>query len=165
MTYKVLMVCTGNICRSPMAEVVLAQSLAGLEEEVQVDSAGVSAEESGNPIDYRAQKVLRSAGYEVPERSARRITIDDIRDYDLILAMTARHLHDIQRLAQQVPPEQRAEIQMYRSFATDAAQRQPEELDVPDPWYGGMEDFVETLNTLHDATPQLLEHISADLKR
>ncbi len=160
MTYKVLMVCTGNICRSPMAEVVLAQSLGGLEGKVQVDSAGISAEEHGNPIDYRAQRILSSGGYEVPDRVAQQITVQDIVDYDLILAMTRTHYNAISRLAQQVPEEERAEIRMYRDFATDADQRSQPELDVPDPWYGTIDDFVETLETLEDATPQLVGFIS-----
>lgn len=159
MTYRVLTVCTGNICRSPMAEVALqrAADRAGLD--VEVESAAVTREEIGNPIDYRAQRTLRDAGYDVPKRGARQITRRDIEDYDLILPMTRGHLQQIERLAQAVPASRRAEIRLWREFASDADQRAGYDLDVPDPWYGGQGDFEETLYTIEDATPALLDHV------
>ena len=93
MPYRVMTVCTGNICRSPMAEVVLRDRFeaAGLGDAVVVDSSGVSDEETGNPIDPRAADVLRDAGYPVPRHRAHRVTTDEIAERDLLLAMTARH--------------------------------------------------------------------------
>ena len=80
MTFHILVVCTGNICRSPMGEIVLRKYLAaaGLSE-VEVSSAGVSSEESGNPIDWRAQRVLAENGYELPaNHCAHRVTAAEI---------------------------------------------------------------------------------------
>ena len=124
--------------------------------DVEVESAAVTAYEVGNPIDYRAQKILREAGYEVPRRGAYQITRADIAAYDLVLPMTREHLRSLQRLAQAVPEGERAEIRLWSDFASDAAPLS--DVDVPDPWYGGIDDFVETLEILEDATDNILDH-------
>lgn len=163
MTYRVLTICTGNICRSPMAEVVLqaAASEAGMDVEVQ--SAAITAYEVGNPIDYRAQKILREGGYQVPVRGAQQVTRSDLATYDLVLPMTRDHLRSLERLAETLPEEDRPEIRLWREFASDAGSRT--NLDVPDPWYGNLEDFVETLEIIEDATDGLLQHMRDDLGR
>ena len=83
--YRVMTVCTGNICRSPMAEVVLRDRLrrAGLAEDVVVDSTGISDEELGNPIDPRAGRVLASAGYDLHDHCARQVTAHDVAAREL----------------------------------------------------------------------------------
>ena len=89
--YTVMTVCTGNICRSPMAEIILRTEFErrGLADKVNVESSGVSDEEYGNPIDRRAVKVLRERGYELPAHHfAHRITRDEIERTDLFLPMT-----------------------------------------------------------------------------
>lgn len=159
LTYRVMMVCTGNICRSPMAEVVLQQQADQAGMDVEVASSAISGWEVGNPIDRRATRVLTEAGYDVPVRGAQKLTVQHMKDYDLILAMTDEHLQAIKSLARRVPENQRPEVKMYREFATDAASRSARQLDVPDPWYGTQDDFYITLDTLEDATPNLLEHI------
>lgn len=97
---RILVVCTGNICRSPMGEVVLRKRLAaaGLDSAYEVASCGVSAEEQGNPIDPRAAHVLRKAGYEVPRRQARRATRAELEGAGLILAMTVGHARSLRRM-------------------------------------------------------------------
>ena len=90
--YTVMTVCTGNICRSPMAEIILRAEFErrGLDDKVNVESSGVSDEEYGNPIDRRAVKVLKERGYELPSHHfAHRITRDEIERTDLFLPMTA----------------------------------------------------------------------------
>lgn len=90
--YRVMTVCTGNICRSPMAEVVLRDRFekAGLGDLVEVDSTGISDEEHGSPIDPRARRVLAAHGYPVPAHRARRVTRAEVRERDLLLPMTDR---------------------------------------------------------------------------
>lgn len=102
MTFRVLVVCTGNICRSPMGEIVLRQRLrdAGIDE-VEVRSAGVSTEESGNPVDSRARAVLAEHGYDTSKsHRAHRATDDELRTSDLILAMTVGHARSLRRMVE-----------------------------------------------------------------
>lgn len=149
---RVLMVCTGNICRSVMAHTVLAQQA---EERgvhgVEVDSAGVSDEEHGNPPDPRAQKVLREYGYEVPAHQARQIRYDDMERYDLILAMTDSHLARLRQIERM--SGKHATIRLYRDFDSEGSG------NVPDPWYGGMREFVDTMEVIERVTPALLSAI------
>ena len=116
--YRVIMVCTGNICRSAMAEIVLRDRLAaaGIPDSgpggVTVTSAGVSDEERGNPIDSRARRVLTEAGYgtgaddvsratgiAITSHTAQRITDAEIAEADLLLAMTDSHWNVLQHRA------------------------------------------------------------------
>lgn len=159
MTYRVMMVCTGNICRSPMAEVVLRDEARKAGVDVEVESSAISGWEVGNSIDTRAIRVLDEAGYDVPDRGAQKLTKSHMQDFDLVLAMTAEHKRAIEKLARHLPEDERPEVRMYREFASDGASRSRAQLDVPDPWYGDQSDFYITLDTLQDATPNLLEYI------
>ena len=160
MTYTVMTVCTGNICRSPMAEVVLAQALAtaGLGQ-VAVRSTAVTGEEIGNPIDTRAQAVLREAGYVVPDRGAVRVSAADIATTDLALAMTAQHARALRQVG--FPPEK---VVLFRAFGhgvPDGDASTASAPDTPDPWYGGPEDFVECLATIEACAPGVVEYLRA----
>jgi protein-tyrosine phosphatase len=150
---RIMTVCTGNICRSPIAEVVLRDrfAAAGLAERVVVDSSGISDEEDGNPIDRRAAAVLREHGYEVPTHRAHQVTVDEIAHRDLLLAMTARHAQWLRSL----DPD--AEVRLYRSFEPGAEGSGP---DMADPWYGGREDFERTLEEVEAAADAIVEHVA-----
>ncbi len=159
--YRVMTVCTGNICRSPMAEVVLRDRLAsaGLADLVAVDSTGISDEEHGNPIDRRAQRVLAAHGYDVPHRRARQVTRVDVADSDLLLPMTASHARALRRLAQD-DPAVLDRIRMFRSFDPAAPQGGPEHaLDVDDPWYGDQAGFEVTLAEIEAAADGIVDHV------
>ena len=162
--YRVMTVCTGNICRSPMAEVVLRHRLeeAGLADDVVVDSTGISDEERGNPIDPRAGRVLAAAGYTLHDHCARQVTPDDVAARDLVVTMTSAHARALRRLAGD--PGLAGRIRMYRSFdpaaPTDAAEHL---LDVDDPWYGEESGFETTLAEVEAAADGIVDHVRAAL--
>ncbi|MCI1637613.1 MAG: low molecular weight phosphotyrosine protein phosphatase [Bifidobacterium crudilactis] len=165
--YVVMTVCTGNICRSPMAQIVLAEYFRkqGLgADRVLVDSSGVSDEEYGNPIDRRAQKVLLERGYALPEHHfAHRITREEALESDLLLPMTAAHMHSLLRI---LPAEKRQAVHMYRSFDPQVAKvggSQESAMDLADPWYGGPEEFEVAIDQIEEAAPYIVEWVSEQL--
>ena len=161
--YRLMVVCTGNICRSPIAEAVLRQRLdaAGLGAAVVVDSGGTSPEEEGNPIDRRARTVLLGHGYPPPEHVARGIDPAWLGERDLVLAMTAQHARWLRRHA---PDGAGERVRMWRSFDPGApAGATDGELDVADPWYGGAEDFESTLAQVEAAADAVVEHVRGEL--
>lgn len=190
--YTVMMVCTGNICRSPMAEVVLRARLEseGLSDLVHVESTGISDEESGNPIDPRARQVLEEAGYSdsaLYRHSARKITGETFMRSDLILAMTQRHAQALRRIENSTlnsdGSDARAfpstgdsstgeKIKMFRAFdpeceanAVSGVFAYEVGLDLSDPWYGGMEDFVECLQQIEAAMDGVVLFVRKSISR
>ncbi|WP_258725281.1 low molecular weight protein-tyrosine-phosphatase [Cellulomonas sp. NS3] len=167
--YRVMTVCTGNICRSPMAEVVLRSRFedAGLGDRVVVDSTGISNEEHGNPIDRRARAVLAAHGYPVPHRTAQQVRAVDLPARDLVLAMTSVHARALRRLA--ADPRVAGRVVMYRSFDPAAPHVDDETsehlLDVDDPWYGGPQDFETCLDVVEAAAGAIVEHVREELDR
>lgn len=151
MIAEIVVVCTGNICRSPMAEVVLRARLAEAGLDVAVRSSGVSDEELGNPVDPRAAAILSGAGYPVPQRTARVFGAED-RDADLVLAMTRRHRAAILRHG--VAPER---VRLWMEFVPGGG-----EADVSDPWYGGRADFLETLALIEAGAPAVVELVGSE---
>ncbi len=134
--------CLGNICRSPMAHVVLEQRLAdaGLADDVVVTSSGTGGWHEGEAMDERAAAALRDAGYDPSRPRARTFTRDTYAETDLMLAMDASNLADMTDLAPTVADAGR--VRMFRSFDPEATEGDEE---VDDPWYGGPEGFQRVL--------------------
>ncbi|WP_232662012.1 low molecular weight protein-tyrosine-phosphatase [Pseudonocardia sp. TRM90224] len=149
----VVFVCTGNICRSPIAEKVFAQELedAGLDDDVQVTSAGTGGWHIGSPADDRAVRLLRAEGY-ADEHSARQIDAEQLAA-DLIVALDNSHRRTVQSM---VPEPER--VRLLRSFDPSA----PPGAEVPDPYYGPDEGFGEVLAMVRAATPGLIEWVKAN---
>ena len=145
---RILFVCLGNICRSPTAEGVMRRLVreAGLEDEIEIDSAGTGGWHVGAPPDERATEAARRRGTEL-SGAARRFTPADFERFDLILAMDADNRRDLLALAPD--DEARAKVRMFR----------PGDLDVPDPYYGGAGGFDEVLDLVEEAARELLDEV------
>lgn len=141
--YRVALVCLGNICRSPMADVVLNALLdeAGLADDVEVTSCGTGTWHVGEQMDPRAAAVLTRAGYDASRHRARHFG-RDWHDHDLILAMDSSNLADV--LAE-LPPGRKGRVRLFRSYDPEVGHAE-EAPDVPDPFYGGPEGFDEVLD-------------------
>jgi low molecular weight protein-tyrosine phosphatase len=153
-SYRVTFVCTGNICRSPMAEWILRRYIedAGLTGSVEVDSSGTEGWHRGRPADPRTDATLREAGYDTGH-SARRFEARWFATYDLIVALDEGHLRELRRLA---PDEAaRAKIRLLREFDPAAG----DDLDVPDPYYGEADGFEQVRELIEAAVPGMVAEI------
>ena len=151
---KILLVCMGNICRSPMAEGVLRSLLAqsGLTAEVFVDSAGTHAYHVGSPPDRRGQEAAARRGVDLSAIRARQIAPEDLQTFDYILAMD----RDNQRLLLDLSgiPEERKKIRLFMDYAPTL----PEQ-EVPDPYYGGLQGFERVMDLIEDAAQGLMQQL------
>jgi protein-tyrosine phosphatase len=148
---RVLMVCLGNICRSPTAEAVLRAKLeaAGLAHRVAVDSAGTGSWHIGSPPDARSQRHAAKRGYDLSALRGRQVAEADFRHFDLILAMDEDNLADLQRLA----PDgvSRAELRLFA------------DVEVPDPYSGGPAGFERVLDLVEAASEAWVKDLAARL--
>ncbi|HJQ43979.1 MAG TPA: low molecular weight protein-tyrosine-phosphatase [Jatrophihabitantaceae bacterium] len=145
MSTRVLFVCMGNICRSPTAEGVMRHLVAeaGLDGDIDVDSAGTGDWHAGDPPDRRATAAARARGVEL-SGSARQVTPADFDEYDLIVALDERNLRDLRRIA---PPGAEHKL---RLLDTE---------DVPDPYYGGSDHFDAVFDQVERAYRKLLDEL------
>ncbi len=157
--FRVLFVCLGNICRSPSAEGTMRALVreAGLQEEIELDSAGTGGWHVGSPPDERASAAAARRGIAL-EGSARRVRGDDFDDFDLILAMDSANLDELRQLAGGSETA-RAKVRLLREF--DPASDGSGELDVPDPYYGAGDGFERVLDMVDAACRGLLAQIRA----
>jgi protein-tyrosine phosphatase len=149
-------VCLGNICRSPTAEGVMRALVEreGLQERVELDSAGTGAWHVGSRPDARAAAAARARGVAL-EGSARQVRPEDFFDFDLLVAMDSENMRELRRLA---PGEaERVNVRLLREF--DPASAGAADLDVPDPYYGAAGGFEQVFDLVHAACEGLLERI------
>lgn len=152
-SFRVVFVCMGNICRSPTAHgVFLAKlRLAGLEDRVQVASAGTHNYHPGEPPDPRSQRHARRRGYELSALRARALNPADIDTADLVLVMDDDNLAAVLK---RCAPAQRDKVRRLTSFCQVHASPA-----VPDPYYGGADGFDHVLDLVEDACDGLLLHV------
>jgi low molecular weight protein-tyrosine phosphatase len=162
---RICFVCSGNICRSPTAEVVLTQLVndAGLATSVVVGSAGTGSWHAGDDMDERSRRALTAAGYRVPRHVARQFRADHFADNDLVLALDAEHVAALRALADRTPdPDSaRGKIRLLREFDPDCAPGA--DLDVPDPYYGGASGFRTVLDQVERSCAGLLAALQRSL--
>ncbi len=151
---RVLMVCMGNICRSPTAEAVLRRKLAdaGLDDRVEVDSAGTHAYHVGNPPDERSQAHARLRGYELASLRAREVVEADFERFDLLLAMDWDNLA---LLEADCPPPHRRKLRRLMEYAPHAGSEV-----VPDPYAGGAAGFERVLDLVELACDGIVRVLS-----
>lgn len=154
MAVRVLFVCMGNICRSPMAEGMFRKAVreAGLESRIEADSAGTHAYHVGAPPDPRAQQAIRRRGADIGDLRGRHVADVDFERFDYILVMDG---DNYDRLIERAPAHHHGKIRRLLSFS-----RKYPNLDVVDPYYGGPQGFEENLDMIEDAVQGLIREIT-----
>lgn len=150
---KILFVCLGNICRSPMAEGVMLRLVkeAGLEKEFEIDSAGIMGYHEGELADSRMRSHAARRGYELVHRS-RPVRTEDFYAYDLIIGMDDRNISDLHDRAPS--PEEEKKISRMTDYCVNILADH-----VPDPYYGGASGFEYVIDLLEDACAGLLAQL------
>lgn len=164
---RVVFVCSGNICRSPTAEVVLTRQAeaSGRAGAVTASSAGTGGWHVGDDMDRRSRATMQAAGYNWPRHEARQFTAADFDEHDLVVAMDSGHLGELRALAREAddPAAARDKIVLLRSF--DPALRPGEAPDVADPYYGGSSGFTDVLAQVERSTAALLDALAPSSER
>lgn len=160
----VLFVCMGNICRSPTAEAVFRAKVkgAGLNQLVDVDSAGTHAYHVGSPPDPRSVAAAAKRGYDLSDLRGRQLSTYDAERFDYVIAMDrANHDRIVSVFGSSEPGDgQRASVRMFLEFAPEA-----QEVEVPDPYTGGPAGFRHVLDLIEAASDGLLAEIRGRLER
>lgn len=141
---RILMVCLGNICRSPMAEGIMRNVAHEEELEIEVDSAGTGGWHVGEPPDERAVRKMQQKGLDISMLRARQFHVSDFEKFDLIFAMDVHNYNDIIRMARNA--EEKNKVQMILNKRKPGSNE-----SVPDPYYGGMDGFEHVYQLLKEA--------------
>jgi protein-tyrosine phosphatase len=151
-TRSILMVCMGNICRSPSAEAVFRHKAIALGLSLTIDSAGTVGAHAKEKPDHRSVKAGKARGYSFDGIKARKVSVDDFTNFDLILAMDEDNLSELKKIA---PAELAHKVYLLLDFASDL-----EEMQVPDPYYGGAKGFDYVLDLVEAGSDAVLKKIS-----
>jgi protein-tyrosine phosphatase len=152
--HRLLFVCLGNICRSPIAQGVFAHvaAQAGVSDQFELDSAGTGAWHVGNPPDARAQASALMRGIDLSDQRARQVRSKDFETFDMILAMDQSNHTELLDLA---PQSRAGKVQLFLGPGYD-----PIEREVPDPYYGGNQGFEEVLDLVEAGSRELLARLA-----
>ncbi|WP_260259007.1 low molecular weight protein-tyrosine-phosphatase [Vibrio intestinalis] len=147
---KVLVVCMGNICRSPTGEAVLRAKAEQMGIDVEVDSAGTIGYHQGNPPDSRSKAAGERRGYSFKGIRSRKVEDNDFSYFDLILAADNANLADLKA---RCPQEHQHKLKLYLSFGESDYE------EIPDPYYGGDQGFELVLDLLEESAEQVLKQL------
>ena len=148
---SVLFVCTGNICRSPTADAVFRQLVKEVGRDILIDSVGMHGYHVGEAPDHRAIEIAADKGIEMEFLTARKLDPNDFEKFDLLLAMDNGHLSSMQNLC---PPEHAHKLRLFLDTLEGH-----EGQDVPDPYYGSMQNFKTTFDLIYRGCESLLAEI------
>ena len=152
MSHRLLFVCLGNICRSPMAVGIMRHLARERGVALSLDSAGTGGWHAGEAPDHRAQAAARRRGMDIGDLRARQVSRDDFDRFDLLLAMDADNLRELRRLAPTPAHARKARLIMDHA-------PQHEAREVPDPYYGGDADFDRVADMLTLACNRILDEL------
>ena len=150
MTKKILLVCLGNICRSPAAEGILRTKARQRGLKLVIDSAGTGAWHVGDPPDARMLKTAGTRGYDLSYIRARKVDLSDFYEFDYLLAMDLSNQTDLLEMA---PPNRDCDIRLFLDFAAC------EERETPDPYYGSASGFEGVLDLIEQGAEGFLDHL------
>ncbi|MFN3942281.1 MAG: low molecular weight protein-tyrosine-phosphatase [Flavobacterium sp.] len=150
MPTKILMVCLGNICRSPLAEGILASKLP--KEDFLVDSAGTGNWHVGNPPDKRSIQVAKNHHVAIHQQKARQFKVSDFDTFDHIFVMDLQNYQDVLKLAPTISHAEKVKLLLDVLFPN-------EKVEVPDPYYGSERDFEQVYQLLNNACTVLAEQL------
>jgi protein-tyrosine phosphatase len=149
---NLLMVCIGNICRSPLAEGIMKEKLKNAGLDFFVDSAGMISYHAGEPPDSRSIEVAKQNGIDISGQVARMITKNDFENFDLIFAMERSVFDELIALASS--EKQKEKVKLFLDFAECNSSS-----EVPDPYYGTKKDFEEVFQLLNEASEKIMEKL------
>ena len=152
---KILVVCMGNICRSPTGEAVLKHKAKALGLELTIDSAGTIGYHSGEKPDSRSMKAGEKRGYSFKGQYSRKVKLSDFTEFDLILAADKQNIAD---LLESCPNEHQHKLKLFLSFANSQYD------EAPDPYYGAGDGFELVLDLIENASDKLLATIKETQK-
>jgi len=157
--YKICFVCLGNICRSPTAEGIFQHLIdeRGYQPYFYIDSAGTSAYHIGEPANSKSRDVANKHGVELRSR-ARKFTVDDLEEFDMILAMDHENLNNIRQLDSRNQYSEK--IALMRNFDPE-----PGDGAVPDPYYGGMDGFQHVFDVIKHSCENLLDELEENIQK
>lgn len=147
---KVLVVCMGNICRSPTGEAVLRAKAKELGVNVEIDSAGTIGYHAGNSPDSRSMQVGKQRGYSFKGIRSRQVTVADFSDFDLVLAADKANMADLLDIC---PVEYRYKVSLFLSHSDSNYD------EIPDPYYGGDDGFELVLDLIEEASVAILNKL------
>ena len=152
---KILFVCLGNICRSPLAKGIMEDKIAKLGLAAETDSAGFESFHRGDPADPRSAAVAAAHGIDLSDHIARMFTVRDFDRFDLIYVMDRINYNDVIGLARDSEDEHKVDFIL--NLVNPGENRQ-----IPDPWYGGKESFEKVYRMLDEACEHLAREIATD---